>query len=91
MQQHTTSYPKPAPTDSDGSCADSTPVPCINGTQTWTSYLYPGIITTHPTGTEDYSIRGKFKGEDLLCYHTLDLKFVSRLSPSKRAASILVS
>ena len=22
---------------------------------------YPGVITTHPTGTEDYSIRGKFK------------------------------
>lgn len=39
----------------------ATPVPCINGTQTWPEYLYPGIITTHPTGTEDYSIRGKFK------------------------------
>ncbi|BDA46692.1 probable formamidase C869.04 [Coccomyxa sp. Obi] len=39
----------------------NTPVPCVNNTQTWTSYLYPGIITTHPTTTEDYSIRGKFK------------------------------
>lgn len=37
-------------------------VPCINGTQTWKGYWYPGIITTHPTKTEDYSIRGKFKG-----------------------------
>lgn len=24
-------------------------------------YDYPGVITTHPTGTEDYSIKGKFK------------------------------
>ena len=37
-------------------------MPCVNNTQTWTSYLYPGIITSHPTKTEDYSIRGKFKG-----------------------------
>ena len=38
-------------------------MPCVNGMQTWQGYLYPGIITTHPTGTEDYSIQGKFKGE----------------------------
>lgn len=31
------------------------------GTQTWARYDYPGVITTHPTGTEDYSIKGKFK------------------------------
>ena len=43
--------------------ADATPIPCVNGTQTWTGYLYPGVITSHPTGTEDYSIRGKFKGK----------------------------
>ncbi|BDA46691.1 probable formamidase C869.04 [Coccomyxa sp. Obi] len=36
-------------------------VPCENGTQTWKGYWYPGLITTHPTKTEDYSIRGKFK------------------------------
>ncbi|KAK9815353.1 hypothetical protein WJX72_002191 [[Myrmecia] bisecta] len=36
-------------------------VPCVNGTQKWTRYLYPGLVTHHPTGTEDYSIRGKFK------------------------------
>lgn len=34
---------------------------CINGTQTWARYDYPGLITTHPTGTEDESIKGKFK------------------------------
>jgi hypothetical protein len=76
VQQHTTSYPKPAPTDSDGACADSTPVPCINGTQTWPEYLYPGIITTHPTGTEDYSIRGKFKGEELVSHPRLEFCFM---------------
>lgn len=26
---------------------------------------YPGLITTHPTGTEDYTIRGKFKVRNL--------------------------
>lgn len=36
-------------------------VPCEGGKQTWEGYYYPGLITTHPTGTEDYSIRGKFK------------------------------
>lgn len=24
------------------------------------SYGYPGVVHEHPTGTEDYSIRGKF-------------------------------
>lgn len=36
-------------------------VPCINGTQTFTGYQYPGLITNHPTGTEDYSVAGKWK------------------------------
>ncbi|KAL4425547.1 hypothetical protein ABPG75_009563 [Micractinium tetrahymenae] len=36
-------------------------VPCTNGTQTWPGYYYPGVITSHPTGTEKYGIRGKFK------------------------------
>ncbi|PSC67996.1 acetamidase [Micractinium conductrix] len=36
-------------------------VPCIKGKQTWAGYYYPGLLTVHPTGTEDYSIRGKFK------------------------------
>jgi hypothetical protein len=49
-----------------GDGAENNNVPCVNGTQTWTGYLYPGIITTHPTKTEDYSIRGKFKGERLM-------------------------
>ena len=44
-------------------CAEGNVVPCENGTQTWKGYWYPGLITSHPTGTEDYSIRGKFKGE----------------------------
>ncbi|KAL4531407.1 hypothetical protein Ndes2526B_g04471 [Nannochloris sp. 'desiccata'] len=38
-----------------------TNVQCVNDTQTWARYDYPGIITTHPTGTEDDSIKGKFK------------------------------
>ncbi|PRW59935.1 acetamidase [Chlorella sorokiniana] len=38
-------------------------VPCKAGEQTWEGYWYPGLITTHPTGTEDYSIRGKFKAK----------------------------
>ena len=42
--------------------AEGNKVPCVNNTQTWAGYWYPGIITPHPTGTEDYSIRGKFKG-----------------------------
>lgn len=53
-------------------------MPCENGTQTWTSYLYPGVITPHPTGTEDYDIRGKFKGE-----------LASSASHSRLAACIL--
>ncbi|KAI8108289.1 hypothetical protein M9434_006316 [Picochlorum sp. BPE23] len=36
-------------------------IPCINGTQTWGRYDYPGLITSHPTGTEDSSIKGLFK------------------------------
>ncbi|GAB4813976.1 hypothetical protein N2152v2_001022 [Parachlorella kessleri] len=34
-------------------------VPCEGGNQTWSGYYYPGIITTHPTGTEDESVRGE--------------------------------
>jgi acetamidase/formamidase len=34
---------------------------CTGGIQNFTQYAYPGIITRHPTGSEDYSIRGKFK------------------------------
>lgn len=36
-------------------------VACVDGTQQWTGIYYPGIITEHPTGTEDYSIQGKFR------------------------------
>eukprot|EP01023_Acetabularia_acetabulum_P044945 TRINITY_DN4541_c0_g1_i1.p1 TRINITY_DN4541_c0_g1~~TRINITY_DN4541_c0_g1_i1.p1 ORF type:complete len:404 (-),score=72.83 TRINITY_DN4541_c0_g1_i1:450-1661(-) len=36
-------------------------VQCINGYQSWGGIYYTGLITQHPTGTEDYSIRGKFK------------------------------
>lgn len=36
-------------------------VPCVTNNQSWPGYLYPGILTSHPTGSEDYSIRGKFK------------------------------
>ncbi|KAK9837996.1 hypothetical protein WJX74_009260 [Apatococcus lobatus] len=36
-------------------------VPCVNGMQQWQGLYYPGLITPHPTGTEDFSIRGKFK------------------------------
>jgi hypothetical protein len=39
----------------------STNVPCDDGNQTWAGYYYPGVITQHPTGTEDMSIKGKFK------------------------------
>ena len=41
--------------------ADNITVPCVNGVQQWQGLYYPGIITPHPTGTEDYSIRGKFR------------------------------
>eukprot|EP01026_Neomeris_dumetosa_P036365 TRINITY_DN2934_c0_g1_i1.p1 TRINITY_DN2934_c0_g1~~TRINITY_DN2934_c0_g1_i1.p1 ORF type:complete len:468 (-),score=54.78 TRINITY_DN2934_c0_g1_i1:610-1827(-) len=36
-------------------------VQCIDDRQTWSGIYYTGLITEHPTGTEDYSIRGKFK------------------------------
>ena len=36
-------------------------VPCKNGKQQWDGYQYPGLITTHPTGTESYAIKNKFK------------------------------
>lgn len=35
--------------------------PCTSGKQEFSGYQYPGLLTQHPTGTEDYSIRGKFK------------------------------
>lgn len=34
--------------------------PCEDGQQQFKGYGWPGLITEHPTGTEDYSIRGKF-------------------------------
>ncbi|GAX80784.1 hypothetical protein CEUSTIGMA_g8220.t1 [Chlamydomonas eustigma] len=37
------------------------PQPCVDGRQHWTGYTYPGVITQHPTGNEDYSIRGMYK------------------------------
>eukprot|EP00877_Chromochloris_zofingiensis_P000674 jgi/Chrzof1/10607/Cz05g05010.t1 len=36
-------------------------VPCVNGKQQFVAYSYPGLIVKHPTGTENYNIRGKFK------------------------------
>ena len=44
-------------------------IPCISDKQHWPFYAYPGLITQHPTGSEDYSIRGKFKVKPgaLLC------------------------
>jgi len=33
----------------------------VNGKQQWGGYQYPGLITTHPTGTENYAIKNKFK------------------------------
>lgn len=36
-------------------------VPCINGFQNFTGYQYPGLITQHPTGTEDFSVAGKWQ------------------------------
>ena len=36
-------------------------VPCVNGKQQWSGYEYPGLITQHPTGTENYAIKNKFK------------------------------
>eukprot|EP00798_Chlamydomonas_sp_ICE-L_P011202 gene11202-18820_t len=35
--------------------------PCVNGTQQFVGYKYPGLITQHPTGTENYGIKGKWK------------------------------
>jgi acetamidase/formamidase len=36
-------------------------VACMDGQQEWGMIYYPGIISQHPTGTENYDIRGKFK------------------------------
>ena len=36
-------------------------VPCVGGFQNFTGYEYPGLITNHPTGTEDYSVAGKWQ------------------------------
>lgn len=36
-------------------------VACQMNQQLWSGIYYPGIITQHPTGTEDYDIRGKFR------------------------------
>jgi acetamidase/formamidase len=36
-------------------------VPCTQGEQLWSEMYYPGVLTTHPTGTENTDINGKFK------------------------------
>jgi len=36
-------------------------VPCVNGFQNFTGYQYPGLITNHPTGTEDYTVANKWQ------------------------------
>ncbi len=36
-------------------------VPCVNGVQTWHGYEFPGLITQHPTGTENYTIAGAWQ------------------------------
>lgn len=36
-------------------------VPCTQGEQLWSEMYYPGVLTTHPTGTENTDIKGKFK------------------------------
>jgi hypothetical protein len=41
------------------SCPSGVSVPCVGGRQQFEGYAYPGLLTQHPTGTEDYSIRGK--------------------------------
>lgn len=33
---------------------------CVNGRQQFRGYGWPGLMTSHPTGTADTSIRGKF-------------------------------
>ena len=33
-------------------------VPCVGGKQTWTGYQFPGLVTVHPTGNEDYTVNG---------------------------------
>ena len=48
-------------------------VPCVTNNQSWPAYLYPGILTSHPTGSEDYSIRGKFKVCLCSCVHACPL------------------
>jgi len=36
-------------------------VPCINGTQTWTGYYFPGLLTDTSKVDKNYNISGKFK------------------------------
>ena len=36
-------------------------MPCVNGVQTWRGYEFPGLITQHPTGTENYTVAGKWQ------------------------------
>jgi hypothetical protein len=67
-------------------CADNNVAPCVNNTQTWGGYWYPGIITSHPTGTEDYSIRGKFKGKRPLFAHA-HAQSLEQASPCSCATS----
>jgi hypothetical protein len=41
-------------------CAGLWNASCENGRQLFRGYGWPGLLTTHPTGTADTSIRGKF-------------------------------
>lgn len=36
-------------------------VPCVNGTQTWTGYYFPGLLTNTSRVDKNYGIQGKFK------------------------------
>ena len=36
-------------------------VPCTNGKQSFPMYNFPGVITAHPTGFEDYSVAGAWQ------------------------------
>lgn len=54
------SNPESADAVSATTCTGLWNASCENGRQLFKGYGWPGLLTTHPTGTADTSIRGKF-------------------------------
>jgi acetamidase/formamidase len=56
-----TTVPCIAPGSTPTGFSPGASVPCTSGKQTFPMYHYPGVITAHPTGNEDYTVAKKWQ------------------------------